>query len=116
MEYKINILLRLTAELVLRDSGLPVADRVRLSARSMEWFGDRTPAVGTTGIAAVFINPALPQPVRLPCSVAGERTVDGIRGVELKFAGVSDSVSDLLEKLIFRQHRRLIAGARHTAG
>ncbi len=114
MEYKINILLRLTAELVLRDSGLPPAERVRLSARSMEWFGERTPAVGATGIVAVFINPALPQPVRIPCSVADERTVDGVRCVELVFAGISDSVADLLEKLIFRHHRRLIA-ARHGA-
>ena len=31
LEYKVNILLRLTAELALRSSGLPAAERVRMS-------------------------------------------------------------------------------------
>ena len=41
LEYKVNILLRLTAELALRNSGLPPAHRVRLTSRALEWFGDR---------------------------------------------------------------------------
>src|SRR5665811_1041909 len=39
LEYKVNILLRLTAELALRNSGLPPAERVRLTSRALEWFG-----------------------------------------------------------------------------
>jgi hypothetical protein len=115
LEYKINILLRMTSELSLRDSGLPPADRVRLGPRGLEWFGDRVPEVGANGIAAVYVNPGLPQPVRLPASVVSDRTVDGVRGVQLAFAGVSDGVCDLLEKLIFRHHRRLIAGAKSAS-
>ena len=47
LEYKVNILLRLTAELALRSSGLPPAERVRLTSRALEWFGDASPAVGS---------------------------------------------------------------------
>jgi hypothetical protein len=43
LEYKVNILLRLTAELALRNSGLPPAERVRLTPRALEWFGEKTP-------------------------------------------------------------------------
>src|SRR5271156_4296451 len=43
LEYKVNILLRLVGELALRSSGLPSAQRVRLSARAMEWFGEPAP-------------------------------------------------------------------------
>ena len=43
LEYKVNILLRLTAELALRSSGLPPAERVRMSSRAFEWFGESTP-------------------------------------------------------------------------
>jgi hypothetical protein len=116
LEYKVNILLRLTAELALRNSGLPAPQRVRLTSRAMEWFGEATPAVGSTGLVAVYVNPALPQPVKIPCVVAGERTLENVRGAQVRFSGLSDAVVEQLDKLIFRHHRRLIAGARLASG
>jgi hypothetical protein len=115
LEYKVNILLRLTAELAVRSSGLPPADRVRLTSRALEWFGAQTPAVSDTGLLAVYINPALPQPLKIPCVVASERSVDGMRVAQLRFMGLSDAVVQMLDKLIFRHHRRLVAGARLAA-
>src|SRR6202021_1416847 len=49
LEYKVNILLRLTAELALRSSGLPQPQRVRLTSRALEWFGGQIPEGGSTG-------------------------------------------------------------------
>jgi len=116
LEYKMNILLRLTAELAVRHSALPPLQRVRLSSRALEWFGgELTPAVGGTGLLAVYINPALPQSMKIPCVVAGERLEDNVRAVQLRFSGLSEAVVELLEKLIFRHHRRLVAGARQAA-
>jgi hypothetical protein len=115
LEYKVNILLRLTAELALRSSGLPPAERVRLSSQALEWFGEHTPPTGGTGQLSIFINPALPQPLRIPCVVAGERIIEDSRAAQLRFVGLSDAVVDMLEKLIFRHHRRLVAGARLAA-
>jgi hypothetical protein len=112
LEYKVNILLRLTAELALRNAGLPAPQRVRLTSRALEWFGNETPAVGASGLLAVYVNSALPQPVRIPCVVAGERRQDDLRVSQLRFSGLSDAVIEQLEKLIFRHHRRLVAGAR----
>jgi Atypical PilZ domain, cyclic di-GMP receptor len=116
LEYKVNILLRLTAELALRNSGLPPPQRVRLTSRAMEWFADGTPAVGSTGLVAVYINPALPQPVKIPCVVAGTRSEGDSLCVQMRFSGLSDAVVEQLDKLIFRHHRRLVAGARLAAG
>ena len=115
LEYKVNILLRLTAELAVRSSGLPAAARVRMSSRALEWFGAQTPAVGSTGVVSVYINSALPQPLKLPCVVAGHRTVDDSKVTQLRFVSSSDAVVEMLEKLIFRHHRRLVAGARLAA-
>jgi hypothetical protein len=112
LEYKVNILLRLTAELALRNAGLPAAHRVRLTSRGLEWFGSDSPAVGSSGLLAVYINSALPQPVKIPCVVAGERTHDNMRVAQMRFSGLSDPVVEQLDKLIFRHHRRLVAGAR----
>jgi hypothetical protein len=115
LEFKVNILLRLTAELSLRNAGLPAPHRIRLTSRALEWFDAEAPAVGSTGLLALYINSALPQPVRIPSLVAGERIQDNVRVAQLKFSGLSDAVAEQIEKLIFRHHRRLVAGARLAA-
>ncbi len=115
LEYKVNILLRLTAELAVRSSGLPPAQRVRLTSHALEWFGAESPAVGATGLLALYINSSLPQPVKIPCEIVGERMQDNLRVAELRFNGLSDAVVEQLDKLIFRHHRRLVAGARLAA-
>lgn len=115
LEYKVNILLRLTAELAMRSSGLPTAERVRMSSHAVEWFGQHSPPTGDTGLLSIYINPALPQALRIPCVVAGERIIEDSRATQLRFVGLSDAVVDMLEKLIFRHHRRLVAGARLAA-
>jgi hypothetical protein len=115
LEYKVNILLRLTAALALRSSGLPPAERVRMSSHAVEWFGEHAPSTGDTGLLSIYINPALPQALRIPCMVAGQRIIEDSRATQLRFVGLSDAVVDMLEKLIFRHHRRLVAGARLAA-
>ncbi len=114
LEYKVNILLRLTAELALRGSGLPAAERVRMSSRALEWFGEHTAQPEATGLLSVYINSALPQSLKIPSIAAGQATIDGMRATRFRFVGLSDAVIDMLEKLIFRHHRRLVAGAKHA--
>jgi len=115
LEYKLNILLRLTAEIALRSSGLPPTHKTRLGSRGLEWFGATAPAMGETGLVHIFINSALPQPLKIPCTVSGERSESGERVAQLAFRDLSEGVVDLLEKLIFRRHRRLVAGSRASS-
>ena len=115
LEYKVNILLRLTAELALRNNGLPPPQRVRLTSRALEWFGAQRAAAGSTGLLAVYINSALPQPIKIPCVVVGERTQEDAYAVQMRYSGMSDAVVEQIDKLIFRHHRRLVAGARLAA-
>lgn len=115
LEFKLNILLRLTAELAIRNSTLPAPQRVRVSCEGLEWFGELAPALAGTGVVSAYINAALPQPLKVSCEVAGERMVDGQRVAQLRFMGLSDTVVDALAKLIFRHHRRLVAGSRAAA-
>src|ERR1700727_121847 len=114
LEYKVNILLRLTAELALRSSGLPQPTRVRMSSRALEWFGEHAARTEATGLLSVYINSALPQPFKIPSIVAGLGNVDGARTTQFRFVGLRDRVGAIVEKLIFRHHRRLVAGAKHA--
>jgi hypothetical protein len=115
LEFKLDILLRLAAELATHHSPLPTPQSVRLSSQGLEWTGADASHVGTTGIASVYVNRALPQPLRLPCRVVDERRVGERRIVRLRFVGLSDGVVEALDRLIFRHHRRLVAGARHAS-
>jgi hypothetical protein len=115
LEYKLNILLRLTAEIAMRSATLPPAQKTRLGARGLEWFAAPATQVGETGLVHIYINPALPQPLKIPCTVVGERSDQAERVMQLQFRDLSEGVVDLLEKLIFRHHRRLVAGARASS-
>ncbi len=110
LDYKLNILLRLTAALAMRD-GLPEARLVRFSSSCLEWVGDDAPEPGTTGVLMLYVNPSLPQPLRLP-AIVSDASHNGVRAARLQFTGLSEAVVELIEKMIFRHHRRLVAGAR----
>lgn len=115
LEYKLNILLRLTADLAARSNPLPPARRTRLASCGAEWFGAPAAPVGSTGLLSLYINAALPQPLKIPGTIAGERLQEGERIVQVRFSGLSEAVVQMLDKLIFRHHRRLIAGAKVSA-
>jgi hypothetical protein len=72
LEYKMNILLKLIAELSVRYSAVPPAHRVKISARAVEWFTEQVPPVGETGLLWLYINPALAQPLKIP---SGAKTI-----------------------------------------
>jgi hypothetical protein len=112
LEYKLNVLLRLTADLVAQARQLPAPQRVQLCARALEWFEAPQMKRGDAGLLHIYINRTLPQPLKIPCVAAGERVQDGTRIAQLAFRDLSDAVIDMLEKLIFRHHRRRVAGAK----
>jgi hypothetical protein len=112
LEFKLNVLLRLTSELARRNSALPEPHHIKLSSGGLEWIGDDAPPMGSTGVLDLFINTTLPQPLRLPATVVGTRAHAGAGAAQMQFSGLSDQVVDLIEKLIFRHHRRLVAGSK----
>src|SRR5260370_40762107 len=70
LEFKLNILLRLTAELAVRNSALPPPQRVRVSPAGLDRFPKLAPALPGTGVESAYINAAYPHPLKLCCRVA----------------------------------------------
>jgi hypothetical protein len=105
LEYKLNVLLRITADLAAQAKRLSAPQRVRLSARALEWFDAPQVARGDVGLLHIYINRTLPQPLKIPCVAVGERVQDGTRVAQLEFHGLSDAVIEMIE-------RRLVAGAK----
>jgi hypothetical protein len=111
LEFKLNVLLRLTADLARRANSGPPPQRIRISAVGLEWLGQNSLPLGSTGLVDLYISSTLPQPLKLPAVVVGNRsTAQGGPASQMQFSGLSEQVVDLIEKMIFRHHRRLVAG------
>lgn len=112
LESKINLILELVSQLLARQLQLPEALPVRLSAHEIEWETATAPAVGSSVLIETYVCPNYPRPLFLPATV-----IDSSGGrARAEFDDLGEPVQELLEKLIFRHHRRLIAASRRTGG
>jgi hypothetical protein len=128
IDAKLNLLLRLLGKLLSRYMDVPAALPFRLHAGGMQWtFGRDTPGESSPGaslaipapaqhiIVELYLRPEYPQPLHLNARVA---TVHGDKdkvSVEVTFCDLARPVQELLERTIFRRHRRMVAQARQGA-
>ena len=112
LETKINLILELVSQVLARQLQLPEALPVRLSAHEIEWLTATAPVPGSSVLLEIYVCTRYPRPLWLPATVQG--VADGrVRAV---FGDLGETVQDLIEKLIFRHHRRQIAATRRGAG
>ena len=112
VEFKVNVLIQLAARLLKRDEGVPPVRHWRLHGAGLEWLvTDDAPAQGP-GLVSLYVSRNFPQPLVLPGQVAGTREDASGRWAQFRFEGLTPVVAELLEKLIFRHHRRAVAGTR----
>jgi hypothetical protein len=108
LETKINLILELVSQVLARQLQLPEALPVRLSAHEIEWETSSAPAVGSSVLLELYVCTRYPRPLFLTATVQGFAN-GRVRAV---FDDLGESVQDLLERLIFRHHRRQIAATR----
>jgi hypothetical protein len=110
LDLKINLLLDLVGQLLAANRPRPPAVPMRFNALGAMWRATGTlPEAGEQGIAEIYLRDCLAEPLRLAGRVTNV-TPDG--NIKVKFLPMGEAVSDLIEKLAFRRHRRQIAGAR----
>jgi hypothetical protein len=110
LDLKVNLLLDLVGQLLVANRPRPPPTPMRFNALGAMWRGTGTlPEAGEQGIAEIYLRDCLAEPLRLAGRVTNV-TPDG--NIKVKFLPMSEAVSDLIEKLAFRRHRRQIAGAR----
>jgi len=116
LESKVDVMLGMLARLAARDRPPGEPCPVRLFARGIEWRAmGAAPRAGISGAVLLQVNPAFAQVLTLSGMVAGQR--QGAEGtwVQFRFEGVGERVVELLERLIFRRHRRQVAGSHGPA-
>ena len=109
LESKLNVIMQLLSRLLARENILPEDRKFRLAADGIEWDNDAPLKVDSVGIVTLHINRTLPHALELPGKIVGCNQRGNKYRVAFVFDGVAANVIDLLEKMIFRHHRRAIA-------
>jgi hypothetical protein len=110
LDFKINLLLDLVGQLLVANRPQPAPVAIRFNAQGAVWHPIApVPPVGGQGIVEIHLRDFLAEPLRLlgtldKVTAAAEATV--------RFIPVGEPVAELLERLIFRHHRRHVAGIR----
>jgi hypothetical protein len=112
LESKLNIIMQLLSRLLSRENVAPVERKFRLAADGIAWDHDVPLALESIGVASLHINRSLPYPLELVGRIVACQQTGAIYRVAFAFEGVAANVIELLEKMIFRHHRRAVADAR----
>jgi hypothetical protein len=116
MDAKLSLVLDLVGEVLTRQLQLPRPHQIALSELGVHWIEPKPEALptraGQNAYVDLYLKPAFPRPLRFFAQLAvSGRTEKGVRFVA-QFRGMGEDVQDGLAKLIFRQHRRMIASQR----
>ena len=113
LESKLDMLLELVSDLLREREQRPVHVSVMLSADGMGWTqAGRVPSPCQQIWISLYIDQRLPRALRLPASVISLNTENTQHRVLVRFEHLGESVSEMLEKFIFRHHRREVARMR----
>lgn len=113
LEAKVNLLLELVSKLDQRINLIPEAEEVRLTSGGIEWkSNDSPPTVGSTVWINLYIDNRIPEAMKIPAMVltVHEELHGFTAGAKYELLG--EVVQELMEKMIFRHHRRMIAQSR----
>ncbi len=110
LDFKLNLLLDLAAQLLAQSQTRLQPVPIRLNSLGASWRGvEAAPPAGQHGILEVVIRDSVVQPLNLPAEVVPSEKPGEAR---VRFTVLGEVVADHMEKLVFRRHRRKIAGSR----
>lgn len=110
LDMKVNLLLDLVGQLLVASHPRPRATSIRFNALGAVWHGaGPNPELGNQGVLEVYLRDCIAEPLRLVGRIASAGP-DG--RIKARFIPPGEHISDLMEKLAFRKHRRQVAGAK----
>ena len=110
IDLKVNLLLDMVGALLAATQSRPPAVAARFNPHGIVWeTTGPTPAAGAFGLVEIHLKECLAQPLALAGTVA-EGPAE--RHVHVRFEPIPDQVADQFERLVFRRHRRQVAGGR----
>jgi len=107
-EVKLDLLFDMVAELLYREGKMPPEVNIKLTSHGVE-FPSTLGEFNTGQKLQLQVNLTLPEPrpLMLYALVISPASEDGL--IAARFVGVSQTMSYLLDKILFRHHRRMVA-------
>jgi Atypical PilZ domain, cyclic di-GMP receptor len=109
LDFKLNLLLDLVGQLLAASQPRARSLPIRFNAMGATWKSVEPLAAGGYGILEITLKELIVQPLHLPAEVVAGAAHDEAR---VRFLALGETVADHIEKLVFRRHRRKIAGSR----
>jgi hypothetical protein len=113
LDFKLNVLLDLVGQLLAQTQPRPEPTQIRFNAMGAWWKTGENPKSGEHGVLEITLRDVIVQPLNLPAEVVAGADPGFAR---VRFLALGETVADHIEKLVFRRHRRKIAGARQQSG
>lgn len=109
LDFKLNLLLDLAGQLLAQSQTRMQPVPIRLNSLGASWKSVDAPQPGAHGILEIVIRDIVVNPLNLPAEgVPAEKPGEA----RVRFTALGEVVADHIEKLVFRRHRRKIAGSR----
>lgn len=108
LDFKLNLLLDLAGQLLAQSQPRVRPAKIRFNAMGATFETEETLAPGSHGILEITLRELIVQPLCLPSEVVSTQSGE----TRVRFLWLGETVADHIEKLVFRRHRRKIAGSR----
>ncbi len=110
MDFKINIILEMVGQLVSQNIQMPISTDIKLGPKAIQWLAPTNPPeLGQMIQIKTYLDARFPFPFLVFGSVTSITPVKGGDCIVMKTAQENSHSLELLEKYIFRCHRRQIA-------
>jgi hypothetical protein len=113
LDFKLNLLLDLAGQLLAASQPRVGPVPIRFNAMGATWKSAEKLDIGALGILEITLRDLVVQPLNLPAEVVLGAAEGETR---VRFLAIGETVADHIEKLVFRRHRRKIAGQRQQRG
>jgi hypothetical protein len=112
LDFKLNLLLELAGQLLAQTQARAQTTQIRFNAMGAVWKTGETLTGDSHGILEITLRDVIVQPLYLPAQI-----VPGVQAgfARARFLALGETVANHIEKLVFRRHRRKIAGARQSS-
>lgn len=114
LEFKLNLTLDMVGELLSYYHDTPAPVSMRLGAQGLAWGAEQALPPQQQGYVEIYLNARYPCPVILAARVQEVKKLPDGFEITALFGNVGAAVRELLQKIIFRHHRRSIALAKRT--
>lgn len=110
LNHKVNLLMTILSDLVKQQLKLPETTHIKFNTRGIRFCVDPTNnlfPVGRQVRLSMYLSPDIPKPLMFSAEIVEYDNADD--WVSARFFGQSNASKALLDKIIFRHHRRQVA-------